>query len=98
MTINLLRGRASIDCGCFRSAHRQTLSWWLVGRNAVLSIFVLLLFPTSTSRALGWFDVLQLAPAVAAVFLLYVAGSGIWLPRPPTFDENYARSVGRAEG
>lgn len=36
VAINLLRGRREIDCGCFSSELRQRLSWWLVGRNAVL--------------------------------------------------------------
>ena len=37
MAVNLLRGRAHIDCGCFQSALKQTLSWRLVGRNLVLT-------------------------------------------------------------
>ena len=36
ISINLLRGRRSIDCGCFQSAHKQTLRWTLVGRNGLL--------------------------------------------------------------
>jgi hypothetical protein len=36
MGINLLRGRRHIDCGCFQSASKQTLSWMLVARNGVL--------------------------------------------------------------
>jgi len=36
MGINILRGRRSIDCGCFQSAHKQTLRWTLVARNGVL--------------------------------------------------------------
>jgi uncharacterized membrane protein YphA (DoxX/SURF4 family) len=37
MAVNVLRGRAHIDCGCFQSALRQPLSWILVLRNAVLA-------------------------------------------------------------
>jgi len=37
MGINLGRGRRHIDCGCFQSALKQTLSWTLVMRNVVLA-------------------------------------------------------------
>jgi len=37
MGINLRRGRRHIDCGCFQSALKQTLSWTLVMRNVVLA-------------------------------------------------------------
>jgi Methylamine utilisation protein MauE len=40
MGINLLRGRRDIDCGCFQSALKQTLSWTLVVRNAVLVLLL----------------------------------------------------------
>lgn len=36
MGINLRRGRAHIDCGCFRGTLRQTLRWELVLRNLAL--------------------------------------------------------------
>ena len=36
MAMNLLRGRSSIDCGC--GGKPTPLSWWLVGRNALLTI------------------------------------------------------------
>jgi uncharacterized membrane protein YphA (DoxX/SURF4 family) len=40
MTVNLLRGRSHIDCGCFQGALKQTLRWPLVARNAVLMLLV----------------------------------------------------------
>ncbi len=36
--VNILRGRQGIDCGCFQSALKQTLSWTLVIRNLVLAL------------------------------------------------------------
>lgn len=36
ITINLARGRRTLDCGCASSAYRQPLSEWLVVRNAAL--------------------------------------------------------------
>jgi hypothetical protein len=40
MGINLKRGRQHIDCGCFQSALKQTLSWTLVVRNGVLALLL----------------------------------------------------------
>lgn len=37
IAINVLRGRTSIDCGCFRQGLKQGISWLLVGRNVVLT-------------------------------------------------------------
>ncbi len=41
MGINLRRGRGHIDCGCFQSALKQTLSWTLVMRNVGLASLML---------------------------------------------------------
>ena len=40
MAINIRRGRRHIDCGCFQSALKQTLSWILVARNAALALLL----------------------------------------------------------
>ena len=40
MGINLRRGRRHIDCGCFQSALKQTLSGVLVMRNVVLALLM----------------------------------------------------------
>lgn len=40
MAINIQRGRRHIDCGCFQSALKQTLSWILVTRNAGLALLL----------------------------------------------------------
>jgi Methylamine utilisation protein MauE len=40
MAINIRRGRRHIDCGCFQSALKQTLSWTLVARNAGLALLL----------------------------------------------------------
>jgi len=38
MAVNLVRGRAFIDCGCFQGTLKQALRWPLVARNAVLML------------------------------------------------------------
>jgi uncharacterized membrane protein YphA (DoxX/SURF4 family) len=40
MAANIARGRRDIDCGCFQSALKQTLSWALVARNGVLALLL----------------------------------------------------------
>jgi hypothetical protein len=40
MGINLRRGRAHIDCGCFQSALKQPLRWIFVVRNGVLALLL----------------------------------------------------------
>jgi hypothetical protein len=40
MGINLLRGRRHIDCGCFQSALKQSLSWHLVVRNGAMVLLL----------------------------------------------------------
>src|SRR5271165_909367 len=40
MAINLKRGRRHIDCGCFQSALRQSLSLGLVVRNGLLALLL----------------------------------------------------------
>jgi Methylamine utilisation protein MauE len=47
MGVNIARGRRHIDCGCFQSALKQSLSWKLVVRNLVLALLlgVALLIP-----------------------------------------------------
>src|SRR5256885_13495390 len=48
MAINLVRGRTEIDCGCFKSGLRQTVSGWLVGRNLLLAVGAVLLWLPAT--------------------------------------------------
>lgn len=68
MAINIRRGRSHIDCGCGRSQLRQTLSWPLVARNAVLAAIVavhLLPAPTPTG-----FDLATAMVGGAVLFLM----------------------------
>ena len=40
MTINLLRGRKHLDCGCNGPEVKQRISWWLIVRNIILIILL----------------------------------------------------------
>jgi hypothetical protein len=81
MAVNLRRGRAHIDCGCGQSFLKQTLSWTLVMRNAVLAALLLpslaMTGPMTMSAALTGIG------AGLAFFLLYLLLNALSaLPRP----------------
>ena len=72
MTINLLRGRTEIDCGCFQSGLRRRLSVALVVRNLLL-VLVLSLSLGATSQSLSFLQWLDGIGAGIVTFLLYQA-------------------------
>lgn len=82
--LNIARGRRHIDCGCFRAAFRQPLSWSLVGRNAGFAALALLaMSPRGLARPLGWLDLVTVGGAATAVLVLHRAGSYVLGPAPP---------------
>jgi hypothetical protein len=83
VTINLLRGRRHIDCGCFRFALRQPLSWWLVARNGVLALLALVAAGgEAPARAFTWLDAVTVAGAASSLFVLYMAATYVLGPAP----------------
>jgi len=83
MGINLRRGRRLIDCGCFQSTLKQTLSWRLVGRNVVLALLALLALLASfagvaaTYRGDAWLTLAGIL-AGALLFVLLNALNTLW--------------------
>ena len=72
ISINLIRGRKDIDCGCAGPAVRQTLSGWLVLRNlGFAAIAALTLLPATASRELSVLDWFTAAMASVTSALLY---------------------------
>jgi hypothetical protein len=89
MAINLRRGRAHIDCGCGQSFLKQTLSWSLVARNAVLAM--LLLPSLAPIGPLPMSSALTGAGAGLAFFLLYLLFNTLSaLPRTLARDPHFA--------
>jgi hypothetical protein len=87
MAINLRRGRSEIDCGCGRSFLKQTLSWILVARNAVLAaLLVPALFVTT---AMPMPDLLSGVGAGIGLFLLYLL-LNIFSALPPAGRQRFA--------
>ena len=93
MAVNIARGRTDIDCGCFRSSLRQNLSWWLVLRNAILAVGAMVCLAVPGERALGWADNFVVVMASLVLLLAYLSTGYVTLRRPPTYEENYERSL-----
>jgi hypothetical protein len=75
ITINLLRGRTRIDCGCGGPGQKQFLSGWLLLRNGLLIVLGLVATSDSVVRELGWFDIANIACAAIAGCLTWHAGN-----------------------
>lgn len=73
VTVNLVRGRRHIDCGCAGPAARRPISGWLVVRNAVVALAALAGLAPVVPRPLVWVDALTVAGATAALAALYAA-------------------------
>ena len=69
ITVNLLRGRSWIDCGC---GGGEQLSWILVVRNLVLTGFALLPLAITDAALPRWQDLAVSAPVFAIAALLYL--------------------------
>ncbi len=93
MAINLARGRTEVDCGCFKSGFRQTISVWLVGRNLLLCAGAALLWLPVSGRAAGGFDVFLVIAASPMLFLGYYA-VGILTRKPVTrYDAGFRKPL-----
>jgi len=74
MAVNLVRGRIHIQCGCSlggAAGPDQRLSWWLVGRNVVLTALALAPLAPTTGRVLQSIDFFDIAAGLIAAALLY---------------------------
>ncbi len=75
ISMNLVRGRRDIDCGCAGPAATQTLSEWLVVRNATLLLVALAALIPANNRALTFPDWVTLAAGLGAMCGLYTAAN-----------------------
>ncbi|MEJ2330410.1 MAG: MauE/DoxX family redox-associated membrane protein [Gammaproteobacteria bacterium] len=78
ITINLLRGRVHISCGCGfgRSASADdALSWGLVLRNVVLIGTALVMAMPAAPRTIGMIDYVTLIAGLIAIFFLFTAAN-----------------------
>jgi len=74
MTINLLKGRSNIDCGCSGPlAARKSISWSLVLRNVALASLAALAIPASNGVAIRLADIPLILAGTACSLFLYEA-------------------------
>jgi uncharacterized membrane protein YphA (DoxX/SURF4 family) len=71
--VNLLRGRRNIDCGCLGPTNRQTLSGWLVSRNALLLIGAAGVCLPISGRTLHLVDGISVVGGFVTLVLLFNA-------------------------
>jgi hypothetical protein len=73
MGINLARGRRQIDCGCFQSGLRQSLSAPLIARNLLLAAAMAPLFEAEgpLARPLQFIDSLGAGMAAYALYRVF---------------------------
>lgn len=86
ISINLLRGRRDIDCGCNGPADKQLLSWWLVARNLIFAGLAGLAMQAPSGRIMNWLDLLTILFGVLVATGLYLSLKQLLaqLPAPVT--------------
>ncbi len=73
IAVNLARGRREIDCGCFGTALRQTLSGWLIARNAILVAAAVAIEVPVHWRPLDVADFVTIGFGAATLTVLYAS-------------------------
>jgi uncharacterized membrane protein YphA (DoxX/SURF4 family) len=93
ISINLLRGRRYISCGCFGPGKGRRIGWGLVGRNLLLSSMAALVVRAETGGLLSLSKaeaVYTLIVASAAIAIWWLGGMilDVWrLPNPADYLE-----------
>jgi hypothetical protein len=84
ITVNLVRGRRDIDCGCAGPAARQPLSEWLLIRNAVLIAMALGCVGGAAARPLVWVDAITVVGGVTMLAATWLAVHRLQATAPAT--------------
>ena len=80
VTLSLLRGLTTIECGCGTGGQR--ISWGLVGRNVVLSLAIVLGAADGAVRTLGLLDYLSVAGSVLGLLAIYACVNQLLANQP----------------
>lgn len=75
MSVNLYRGRRDLDCGCSFGRSGQTISEYLVVRNALLSGMLLMAVLPVSTRDLGAVDAFAIVAGLLSASLLYATAN-----------------------
>jgi hypothetical protein len=71
--LNLTRGRHDLDCGCGTVGNRRSIAAWMVWRNLILVLVLVLAALPWVSRPFGGSDLLTVVGGLSAGAALYVA-------------------------
>ncbi len=73
ISLNLVRGRRELDCGCGAAGNRRSIAPWMVWRNLVLAFALGVAAMPWIARPLTGLDVLTVTGALSAAAMLYAA-------------------------
>lgn len=82
VSVNLLRGRTDLDCGCGGASGDQTLSWALVVRNGILAGVLAIAALPAAARGLNWLDLAMIGFVSVGGFGLYAAANQLLANAP----------------
>jgi hypothetical protein len=83
MAINLAHGRIHLDCGCLGFGQRQSVRWWMVGRNLLFAALALIAGLPVLERQLTGLDAVTVICTTATLAILYTAQNALAAaPRP----------------
>ena len=86
--INLRAGRIAIACGCGGPDQRRPIAGWMVWRNLLLAVVLVLALLPWSARALEWTDGATIGFGLASIALLY------WCAERLLGEQRRARSAG----
>jgi hypothetical protein len=84
VSINLLRGRSYISCGCFGAHENSPLTWSLVSRNLLLIGVAVVSSLTSNSSGIGLFERFAILVTISSLITahhLYRLILKLWQPQ-----------------
>jgi hypothetical protein len=73
ISLNLVRGRRELDCGCGATGDRRSIAPWMAWRNLVLALALAVAALPWIARPLTGLDVLTVIGGLSAAALLYAA-------------------------
>lgn len=77
MALQILRGKAAMECGCSGPGSPLQVSWVLVLRNGICAGLALLAMSSAGSAVSGWWATLVSVTLAVGAALAYLAGEAI---------------------
>lgn len=71
IAVNLARGRRDLDCGCGATDAARPIAPWMIGRNVILALLLLVSLAPWQPRPLSPTDALTVGAGLAVATLLY---------------------------